>query len=158
MKPHTESPRSRARLHFSVFAMRARAFVASRASSRAFARPLARASSSRARRPARALEKSKRVGARTRAFEDQDCDDFLSTSSVTTTETPDAWTESSFTRLDDGCVAFGVSHLVEGAHDAAEYILRAKPSVVVVETAMTSEHGDATVSYTHLTLPTKLEV
>ena len=129
---------------FSVFAMRARAFVASRASSRAFARPLARASSSRAHRPARALEKHKRVGARTRAFEDQDCDDFLSTSSVTTTETPDAWTESSFTRLDDGCVAFGVSHLVEGAHDAAEYILRAKPSVVVVETAMTSEHGDAT--------------
>ena len=129
---------------FSVFAMRARAFVASRASSRAFARPLARASSSRARRPARALEKSKRVGARTRAFEDQDCDDFLSTSSVTTTETPDAWTESSFTRLDDGCVAFGVSHLVEGAHDAAEYILRAKPSLVVVETAMTSEHGDKT--------------
>lgn len=109
MKPHTESPRSHARLNFSVFAMRARAFVASRASSRAFARPLARASSSRARRPARALEKSKRVGARTRAFEDQDCDDFLSTSSVTTTETPDAWTESSFTRLDDGCVAFGVS-------------------------------------------------
>ena len=52
--------------------------------------------------------------------------------------------ESSFTRLDDGCVAFGVSHLVESAPDAARACHWPKPSVVVVETAMTSEHGDAT--------------
>ena len=68
MKRHTESPRSHARSNFR-YSRCARAFVASRASSRAFARPLARASSSRAHRPARALEKHKRGGARTRACE-----------------------------------------------------------------------------------------
>jgi len=118
-----------------------RASTASPRPARARARLVARRRhpSSASSRPARS-----RVARPRRVFEDQDADDFLSTSSVTTTDAPDAWTASSFTRLDDRCVAFGVSHLVEGAHDAAEYILRAKPKLVVVETAMTSDHGDAT--------------
>ena len=82
--------------------------------------------------------------ARPRAFfEDQDVEDLSPTTSVTAT--PDAWTAGTFTKLDDSCVMFGVSHLsTEGAHDAAEFILKTKPSLVVVETAVTSEHGDAT--------------
>ena len=108
--------------------------------------------SSNARRPTRARiarstasrARSARVARAPRAFFEDQEDDFDLSPSTTATATPDAWTTGTFTPLDERCVAFGVSHLVEGAHDAAEYILRRGPKVVVVETAVTSEHGDAT--------------
>ena len=61
--------------------------------------------------------------ARQRAFfEDQDVEDLSPTTSVTAT--PDAWTAGTFTKLDDSCVMFGVSHLSkEGAHDAARCVI-----------------------------------
>ena len=76
-------------------------------------------------------------------FEDQEEDDFLSPATAVTTS-PDAWTSGAYAQLDEKIVMFGVSHLEEGAFDAAEYILSRKPALVVVETAVTSEHGDAT--------------
>lgn len=121
-------------LESSISISRGRTDVA-RASRESLARAR-RLRSSRAARPARAP----RAG----FFEDQPDDDFLSTASVVQTAEPDAWTSGAFTPLDDRVVAFGVSHLEQGAHDAAEYILSRRPSVVVVETAVTSEHGDAT--------------
>jgi hypothetical protein len=81
---------------------------------------------------------------RTRAFFEDQEDDIDFSPATTTTDSPDAWTTGAFTRLDERSVAFGVSHLAEGAHDAAEYVLKTKPKIVVVETAVTSEHGDAT--------------
>jgi len=82
-----------------------------------------------------------RDGRRSAFFEDQDADDF--SPATVRTATPDAWTAQAVTALDERCVAFGVAHVAtEAAHDAAEFILKTKPAVVVVETAVTSAHGD----------------